>query len=505
MALAVGVFTLGAILFDITLNQAMAIVFSFITITIWSRDRLSGLISALIFFMSKSFWVRLAFALEGAGSANRFDLLGVMPALLLAGLIIWQMFIDLSLGKRLCSDRSRRLMMAFAAISLVTILYCGSPMIGLGGFERNILPNMMILFLGASIITEHEQVVKLLKAMMVFATISTIYAIGQFALGLYPWEQAWFYALAADNGLSGWLTIGLRGIEFRIFSIFFGYMDFFFTNVLIFALAYAYRSSWNGAWKKLYRLYAVAWFAILILSLERMPIVMMLIVFLAAKYLRSSKAGRRKIAFASLAIGTALYCSLLVAGPVLKSTGADKLVRMAELANPFQATSILDRAETKWLPALETIASNPMGVGIGYGSQTKASEEASQSGNYVKPHNELIQKTLETGIVGGGIYLLLMLAIFKVNLTITKLRGLAVFGIGMASATLAFWACGMVNLPFSGSSGLLFWLLAGAVLGLKENVFKSVTLTQQVWEEADTHYECQVQSETIMATQSSGR
>ena len=146
-----------------------------------------------------------------------------------------------------------------------------------------------------------------------------------------------------------------------------------------------------------------------------------------------------------------------------------------------------------------------MGVGIGYGSQTKASEEASQSSNYVKPHNELIQKTLETGIVGGGIYLLLMLAIFKVNLTITKLRGLAVFGIGMASATLAFWACGMVNLPFSGSSGLLFWLLAGAVLGLKENVFKSVTLTQQVWEEADTHNECQVQSETITATQSSGR
>ena len=494
--LVVGLMTFCLISFDITLNQALAMTFSAITLTLWAHGRLAGLISATIFFMSKSFWVRLAFAIEGASGGNRFDLLGVTPALLLAGLIIWQMLSDFSAGRRLCPDRTRRLLIAFSAVSLGTIFYSGSPLVGLGGFERNVLPNMLILFLAASVVTCRDDAIVLLKGLMVFGLISSVYAIGQFFIGLYPWEMAWFRSLAIEQGLSGWLTIGLRGIEFRTFSLFYGYMDFLFTNILIFALASACKDLWSGAWKRVYYTYMACLFGILALSLERMPIIMILIVLLTLKYMVSSRTSRRKIVVASLAIVGMLYGALLLGEPVLKSTGSDKLVRLAELANPFQATSILDRIETKWLPALETIKSNPIGIGIGYGSQTKASDSAEESDNYIKPHNEIIQKTLETGIIGGLIYLLLMVAVFKDSLLLARFRGLEMLGAGMISATLAFWICGIVNLPFSGSSGLLYWLMAGALLGLKQSAFPSETSPKQTWEGADTFNGCSVQDET---------
>ncbi|OGC95503.1 MAG: hypothetical protein A2W25_01145 [candidate division Zixibacteria bacterium RBG_16_53_22] len=494
---AVGLITVGLISFDITLNQALAITFSAITLTLWAHSRLSGLISAIIFFLSKSFWVRLAYAIESGSGGNRFDLLGVAPALFLAGLIIWQMLADYAAGRRLCPDRTRRLLIVFAAISLGTVFYCGSPLVGLGGFERNVLPNMMILFLAATVLTSYDDAGKLLKALMVFGLISSVYAIGQYFSGLYPWEMAWFRDLAWEQGLSGWLTIGLRGIEFRTFSIFYGYMDFFFTNVLIFAMVSACKDLWSGAWKRAYYFYTACWFGILALSLERMPIIMVLIVWLVLKYVRSSRTRRRKIVFASLATVGMLYGTLLLGGPILKTTGTDKLVRLAELANPLEATSMVDRIETKWLPALEIIKSNPIGVGIGYGSQTKASDSAAESENYIKPHNEIIQKTLETGIIGGVIYLLLMVAVFKDGLDLARLKGLGILGAGMVSSTLAFWACGIVNLPFSGSSGLLYWLMAGAVLGMKQGAFPSETSPKQIWEGADTFNGCPVQDETI--------
>ncbi len=501
VAAVVGLSTAGAIWFGITFNQTLAIALSLVCLTIWVRDRLSGLIASTIFFMSKSFWVRLSFAIEGPG----FDLLGITPALLLAGLIVYQMIIDSSTGTRPCSNRIHRLMAAFAAISLTTIVYSGSPIVGLGGFERNVLPNMMILFLAGSVIADKTGALRLLKALMVFGLISTIYAIGQYALGLYPWEQAWFRTLAVEDGLSGWLTIGLRGIEFRIFSLYYGYMDFFFSNLLIFTLATACRSEWTGAWRRINGLYAASWIVILTLSLERMPIVMTLVVFLALKYMRSSNDGRRRIAVASFATGVTLYGILLWGGPALKSTGAEKLIRLAELANPFQATSILDRTETKWLPAIETIASNPWGVGIGYGSQTKARASADASGNYIQPHNELVQKTLETGVVGGLIYLLLLLAIFRDNLILFRNKDMMTIGAGLVAVTLAFWICGMVNLPFSGSSGLLYWLWAGIAPGMKYAAFPNENSIKTKWENADTSVERSVQDETTTPTTGGGR
>jgi O-antigen ligase len=443
-------------------------------LTIWQYDKTAGLIAGLVFFVTKSFWVRLAFAIDG-GLSGKADLLGITPALALATLTIWQMFIDFRGGVRLCPDRTRKLLTAFSALAFFSILISGSPLVGLAGFERNVLPNMIILFLVASLVTGRAKFEQLTRALILLGLISSAYAIGQYFMGLYPWEIGWFRELAFGDGLNGWLTIGLRGIEFRPFSVFYGYMDFFFTNVLIFALAVTHRKLWVGAWKIIYRLYLASWLIILGISLERMPLVMTLIIILTIKFNNSSHSARRKIAFRAALAGGLIYLILLIAGPYLKISGADKLIRMAELANPFQASSILDRTETKWLPALESIRTHPQGVGIGYGSQTRANQSASESDAYVQPHNEIIQKTLETGLIGGVIYLLLLVSVFKDSLILARSAEFKAIGLALMAGTVSFWVCGMVNLPFSGSSGLIYWALAGAALGAKDRAFQFET------------------------------
>jgi hypothetical protein len=192
---------------------------------------------------------------------------------------------------------------------------------------------------------------------------------------------------------------------------------------------------------------------------------------------------------------------LVLASPYLKSTGAANLTRLAELANPFSAHSIDDRMENKWGPSLETIKANPMGVGIGYGSQTKAKGQAEQGGFFVQPHNELIQKVLETGFIGGIVFLLLLIYTYRDFLAIRAFDSSGFcFGVGMAAITLSFWICGLVNLPFSGTSGLVYWTMAGAALGLKDNNVSYCNKTKQSVLDADKNDGRLMQDATLIST-----
>ncbi len=483
----------------ITVNQALAIAITLAILTLYFYDRFSGSVAAIVFFMIKSFFVRLAFGFDCAGDpTGGFDLLAMTPALLLSALILLEIYFRLSAGERLCPDRSRILLALVAGLSFLMAFHPeGSPLVGLAGFERNILPNMLVLFLMALLVKSDEQLTKLVKVLLALGLVSSIYAIAQYFAVMLPWEADWFRFVAANDGLGGRLTIGLRGIEFRIFSLFYGYMDFFFTGVLIFALALTHKEQLFGSWRKLRTAYFVSWFVILLLSLERMPLLMTLAVTAGVYFLNSSREKRRRIVGYSIAGFAAFYLGLFLAGPFLKGTGADTLIRLAELANPLGADSMKDRMETKWAPALETIKSNPLGVGTGFGSQTRATAQAADSKNYVQPHNELIQRTLETGFLGGFLYLLLLIAIFKDFLRLGPINSTAkAFGIAMAAASVSFWLCGLVNLPFSGTSGLVFWALAGAALGIKDNYISGLEMANQIDNTADRTQGRVMQTET---------
>jgi hypothetical protein len=483
----------------ITLNQSLALVFSLSILTVWFYDKFKSVTLGLFLFISKPFWVRFSFMFDYGQSGNGgFDLLGIMPAILFSLLIILQIYSNLAGGPKICRDRTRILLMIFAGLSFISIFFpTNSITIGLGGFERNILPNMMILFLLADIVTEKSQILSLVKTLLVVGLISLIYGIGQYFAGIYHWELDWFQQIAFKDGFAGWLTIGLRGIEFRLFSIFYSYMDFFFTNILIYALIIAFKNSFDGIWCKLRTIYLILFYAVLILSLERMPLVMALIVTLVLHYLGRSARQKRKIIWMGLVSAGIIYSALLLATPLLNSMGAAKLVRLAELANPFKASSINDRVQTKWGPAIETIKSNPIGVGIGFGSQTKASGEAKESNNYVQPHNELIQKALETSFVGAILYLLLLIYLFKDFKIISKFEySDRLFGYAMIAGTIAFWICGLVNLPFSGTSGLVYWALAGAALAIKDRHVSNWNIAKFVDDASDNNGGLKIQNET---------
>ncbi|MEW6411342.1 MAG: O-antigen ligase family protein [Candidatus Zixiibacteriota bacterium] len=458
--------------YGITVNQSLAMILALTVLGIWSFNKVHGLIAGLIFFVVKPVIVRAAFAVDlSLNSSGGLDLLGMTPAVLLAVLIVWQIYSEASSGKRLMQGRTRTLLTVLVGLSLLSVLNpASSIMVGLGGFERNILPNMMILFAVAYLLGRLEDTDKFVKSLLLLGVVSCIYAIGQYWLGLYSWEKDWMRHVAFKDSMNGWLTIGLRGVEFRIFSVFYNYMDFTFSNVLVFSLVLAWGRQWKGGWNVLRRCYFACWAIVLVLTLERTPMLMTAVGAFAIYYLSGSPV-RRKVLIWTAGISTALVIGgLNIAAPHLKNTGADKFIRLAELANPFQAGSIQDRVERKWAPTLEIIAANPLGVGIGFGSQTKVNDVARQSDYWVEPHNEILQKTLETGIAGGLVYLLLLISVFQDSRRLLRCSGnIGRLGMGMIAATLGYWLCGMVNIPFSGASGILYWTTAGVVIAAVEN------------------------------------
>lgn len=467
---------LGTILvlnWGVSLNQALALMLTSMVLLIFANDRANGLIAALLFFMVKPVIVRIAYAFDkNYNGSGGFDLLGITPALLLAGIIVWQLYCHFANGRKITEGRTRLYLVIFAAIAFLSIFNpANSILVGLGGFERNVLPNMLVLLTASYVLTDFDKLKKYIKVFLVLGLISCIYAIGQYFSGLYPWEKDWFLDVAFAESSAGWLTIGLKGVEFRLFSVFYNYMDFTFCNVLIFSLAISIGTTLTGPWKKIRIWYIVSWAVVLLLTLERMPLLMSFIALAVVFYFNSTKEKRKKIIWKSLAAFAIFVAAISVASPYMKETGADKLIRLAELANPLTANSIDDRMQRKWGPTFQTISSNPLGVGIGYGSQTKARSIAAKSNYWVEPHNELLQKTLETGIFGGLIFLLLLISVFRDSIKMSHCsKSVRRLGIGFVGVTIGFWLCGMVNVPFSGSSGLLYWATAGAVLGLSDNL-----------------------------------
>jgi len=453
----------------ITCNHALTLGLSLTVLTIWRHDKVNGFIAGVVFFLIKTVFLRIAYTVDyRTGGDGGSDLLGMAPAVLLAGFIVWELGLEVMNGKYLLKGRTQVLMGIFAGLSFLSIFNpMNSIIIGLGGFERNILPNMLVLFLTVIIIKDRVQADKLVKALTVLGLVSCVYGLGQYALGMYSWEKDWLTQKIVIEGSTGWLTIGLRGIEFRVFSLFYNYMDFTFANVLIFLMAYATGKNWIDGWKKVRTAYFILWVVMLSVTLERTPMIMCL-TGMGLTYLLKSTVQKRKKLLGTIAVCLILLFSVLnISGEYLRNTGASTLIRLAELANPLNADSINDRVERKWLPTLDIIESNPMGVGVGYGSGTRAHDMAQKSGLLIEPHNEFLQKCLETGIGGGLLFLFLVFSVFKDARRLIKNNIKAnEYGYGMAGVTAGFLVCGMVNLPFSGASGLLFWSCAGVIIAL---------------------------------------
>ena len=459
----------SAVYFHITLNQIFALTFSLVVCGLWFHNKVYGLTSAVVFFLIKPFWLRLAYDIDMTMYGNSgFDLLGITPTLILVGFIGSYIYFTILEKKKLCPDKTRILIAVFSALCFVSIFFpTNSIVIGLGGFQRNIFPNMLILFLSVSIFKTEKDILYLVKSLTVVGLITILYGIGQFIVGIYPWEILWMKNIGFANSTAGWLTIGIRGIEFRIFSMFYYRTDFFFTNVLIFTLLITYAKSFTRKMKFIKISYYTLWFLMMIVTFERTPFIMSALALAITYYLNASKSKKKQLITVAVIFAVISYSTLLIFEPYLKSSGIDSLIRLAEMTNPLEADSIHDRADNYWGPALDVIKANPMGVGIGNASATKASGQLNfaDTGS-IHTHNEILQKVFETGYFGGLLFLILMISILIDSLHLSKIRNtMHKFGNAMSTCTLVFMMSSMITLTFSGGRGLTYWLLVGIMLG----------------------------------------
>ena len=103
---------------------------------------------------------------------------------------------------------------------------------GNAGFERNIFPTLFLFFVGREVIQTEHDYERFIKIVSIFALVALAYGLKHSLSGLWGFEQAYFSDKYFAEGLEGWLTIGIKGIEFRTFGVFFGYMEFTFTAAL---------------------------------------------------------------------------------------------------------------------------------------------------------------------------------------------------------------------------------------------------------------------------------
>jgi O-Antigen ligase len=345
-----------------------------------------------------------------------------------------------------------------------------SPIAGLAGFERNIFPTVAVFFLAGEVMRSKDDLIAFVKVIAVTALVTTLYGLKHTFSGIWGFETTAFDDLFAREGFDGWLTIGIKGIEFRTFSTFFGYMEFTFTLALwgIILIGDKFQRL-SKRWRALRWVTAFAMIALLSLSLERTPILMIIAGLMTAWYIRSSKKQRSRIALTSAIVVFSIVTGLALFERQLEETGVAKLERIAELGDPSKATSIQDRVDRMWKPTLRIIAANPLGVGAGYGSQTAATAKSSGSGYLTQPHNELMQKALEAGWLGAALFGFIIVMMFRELKRLsetsvdTHLKRLTALGCGIV---VAFALCAQINLPFSGAQGIFFWFVTGSLISV---------------------------------------
>ncbi|MCH7879126.1 MAG: O-antigen ligase family protein [candidate division Zixibacteria bacterium] len=428
----------------------------------------------LFFFCVKPVFWRLAYHLDsGAGTFPAVDLLRYSGGLFL-GLICVAVIV-----KRIVERRPfihTKLDMTLAAFILIAAASVFNPhtslFLGMAGIERNIFPTLFLFFVGREVIQTERDYQRFIKIVTIFAIAALVYGLKHSLSGLWGFEQTYFADKYYASGLDGWLTIGIKGIEFRTFGVFFGYMEFTFTAALWGTLLLSHDYSRMGkAWRIAKWVIGALLAALLVSSLERTPMLMITFGLLAAWYVKSAKPRRKKILIGSAAVISAIIVATTLFHRQLEESGITKLQRLAEIADPASASSIQDRVDRMWKPTFRIIAANPLGVGSGYGSGTVASASAQGSQFAVQPHNEFMQKALEYGWLGAALFALALLLMFRLLLKSTGWTDNKVLinaAAGGCGILVAFILCGQVNLPFSGASGCFFWFTTGAIVSLTD-------------------------------------
>jgi hypothetical protein len=438
-----------------------------------SANLRTGALFGLIYYCIKPAYSRLAYHLDATfGAHPAVDVLRFSAGVFLAVICLLIIIKHIHERRNLISSKLDMVMMLFIGLNFLSIFNPHNSVFnGLAGFERNIFPTVFLFFVGREVIRTREDLIVMCKAFGAVALVTVMFGLKHATSGIFGFETSFFNDYFARTGFDGWLTIGVNGIEFRNFSTFFSYMEFTFTLALWSIMLLGVRASFiSRRWNRFKWLFGILTFALLALTIERTPIMMVIVGLLGTWYILSERKRRRQIVLYAGALLASIIIITSFFQHQLELTGVAKLQRLAEMADPSQASSIEDRMDRMWKPTLAIIAANPMGVGVGYGSETIA--RGSAGGFHVQPHNEFLQKALETGLLGAGLFALALWIIFFKLKRLSQsandkfIKSATAVGCGIL---LAFVLCAQINLPFSGAQGCFFWFVSGALLSVGEN------------------------------------
>lgn len=430
----------------------------------------TGALFAMLYYCIKPAYGRLAYHLDATfGAHPTVDALRYSGGLFLAAICLIIIAKHIHEQRSFISSKLDMALALFIGLNFLSIFNPHNSLFnGLAGFERNVFPTVFLFFVGKEAIRTTEDLKVMIKAFGAVALFTTLFGLKHAFGGVFGFETAFFNDYFAQAGFDGWLTIGLNGVEFRNFSTFFGYMEFTFTLALWIVLLLALKADLvSPRWIRYKWLFGVLSIGLLALTMERTPIMMVIVGLLGAWFTLSDRRKRKKIALYSGAVLATIIVVTAVFQRQLEVTGIAKLQRLAEMADPSQASSIEDRMDRMWKPTMAIIAANPMGVGVGYGSETIA--RGSAGGFHVQPHNEFLQKALESGIPGATLFAFVIWNLFIRLKTLSEsandklIKSATAVGCGIL---IAFVACAQVNLPFSGAQGCFFWFVSGALISV---------------------------------------
>ena len=192
----------------------------------------------------------------------------------------------------------------------------------------------------------------------------------------------------------------------------------------------------------------------LVLSLERSPTLMFIILLLVWQW---PKLSRLLIRFPYIVLITFLV-AVLLAGIIYQIFSDHPLLAPAieRMANAITLSfgrdeAISTRMETQWATALSLIPGSFFGIGPG-----RVSPAASEYSGYLAPHNNYFTYYLGYGMLGLAIFLGILV---HLGYRFVKLKyPFSNFGLGML---LSFSLMAIFNVPFIGKQGIVFFLIAG--------------------------------------------
>jgi len=462
--IVVSAFVLGRTVATTHPTTVLALVIFTLTVIASLADMRAGMILAIAGSYFMPFLSRLM--LGATATVLKPDLLAAGPDVLL-GIVGGVYIVNMASSRHLArSGRLTRVILVFVLLSIVQVFNpAKSISTGFYGARVDILPIVMY-FVGRDYLQEDFLVHWVLRAVMTFSLLDMGYAFYQYFVGYPAWDQAYLAAFPDVQRMMIWEgTHELVGFR-KLFSMSGGSYDLQYPLAL-FGILLA--SLPGNALSRDTRLLRICYFLSLgflfALGIERTPLAMFLVGLFASAAIRLGGKWARLLLLSSL-VCVALYA---VGGswvrPYLMQSGSLKLVRLGELFDPFNASTLQSRAIQIWPLAWAYIKESPL-LGYGVGSATQ-----SAGGRFgellIAPHNWYLKVWLELG--AGGLFLLIVLIILCLDTASKAARNPCVglvtryVATGFWGAIIAVLLAAVANIPLEYHLAIFFWLLVGFV------------------------------------------